>query len=74
DINNNPITNLNLQCGHIPTGNWNSRCDIKTGGNPGEYIQTVTYNGGSNGELRLTYRYFWELIKDKFTISGIIKK
>lgn len=74
DINNNPITNLNLQCGHIPTGNWNSRCDIKTGGNPGEYIQTVTYNGGSNGELRLTYRYFGGLIKDKFTIFGIIKK
>ncbi len=74
DINNNPITNLNLQCGHIPTGNWNSRCDIKAGGNPGEYIQTVTYNGGSNGELRLTYRYFGELIKDKFTITGILKK
>ncbi|ASO10482.1 hypothetical protein LFZ92_11395 [Salmonella enterica subsp. salamae serovar 57:z29:z42] len=74
DINNNPITNLNLQCGHSPTGNWNSRCDIKAGGNPGEYIQTVTYNGGSNGELRLTYRYFGELIKDKFTITGIQKK
>lgn len=74
DINNNPITNLNLQCGHIPKGNWNSRCDIKAGGNPGEYIQTVTYNGGSNGELRLTYRYFGELIKDKFTITGILKK
>lgn len=74
DINNNPITNLNLQCGHSTTGNWNSRCDIKAGGNPGEYIQTVTYNGGSNGELRLTYRYFGELIKDKFTITGIQKK
>ncbi|HCM1925496.1 TPA: hypothetical protein N3A20_001466 [Salmonella enterica subsp. salamae serovar 39:c:e,n,x] len=74
DINNNPITNLNLQCGHTPSGNWNSRCDIKAGGNPGEYIQTVTYNGGSNGELRLTYRYFGELIKDKFTITGILKK
>lgn len=74
DINNNPITNLNLQCGHSLTGNWNSRCDIKAGGNPGEYIQTVTYNGGSNGELRLTYRYFGELIKDKFTITGIQKK
>lgn len=43
-------------------------------GNPGEYIQTVTYNGGSNGELKLTYKYFGELIKDKFTISGTIKK
>ncbi|EEN7282092.1 hypothetical protein G4034_001188 [Salmonella enterica subsp. salamae] len=74
DINNNPITNLNLQCGHSSTGNWNSRCDIKAAGNPGEYIQTVTYNGGSNGELRLTYRYFGELIKDKFTITGIQKK
>lgn len=74
DINNNSITNLNLQCGHSSTGNWNSRCDIKAGGNPGEYIQTVTYNGGSNGELRLTYRYFGELIKDKFTITGIQKK
>ncbi|EBH9036926.1 TPA: hypothetical protein N2G15_003755 [Salmonella enterica] len=74
DINNNPITNLNLQCWHTPTGSWNSRCDIKAGDNPGEYIQTVTYNGGSNGELKLTYKYFGELIKDKFTISGITKK
>ncbi|EEO4821760.1 hypothetical protein LY096_004530, partial [Salmonella enterica] len=55
-------------------GSWNSRCDIKAGGNPGEYLQTVTYNGGSNGELKLTYKYFGELIKDKFTISGTIKK
>lgn len=31
DINNNPISNLNLQCGHFPTGSWNSRCDIKAG-------------------------------------------
>ncbi|HCB5518651.1 TPA: hypothetical protein M0M28_004404 [Salmonella enterica subsp. enterica serovar Poona] len=74
DINNNPISNLNLQCGHFSTGSWNSRCDIKAGGNPGEYLQTVTYNGGSNGELKLTYKYFGELIKDKFTISGTIKK
>lgn len=26
------------------------------------------------GELKLTYKYFGELIKDKFTISGTIKK
>ncbi|ECX8214465.1 hypothetical protein GQD59_003501, partial [Salmonella enterica] len=36
DINNNPISNLNLQCGHFSIGSWNSRCDIKAGGNPGE--------------------------------------
>ncbi|EDW1642917.1 hypothetical protein EK69_003113 [Salmonella enterica subsp. enterica] len=75
DINNNPVSNLNLQCRHFPpTANWNTRCDIKAGGNPGEYFQTVTYNGGSNGKLELKYEYFGELIKNNFAISGTIKK
>lgn len=76
DINNNPITNLNnFQCDRSPMGGqWKSNCDIKAGSNPGEYINTVTYNGGSNGELRLSYKYFGELIKDEITISGVVKK
>lgn len=75
DINNNPIANLKFQCNHSSRGGkWKSSCDIKAGSNPGEYIDTVTYNGGSNGELMLSYKYFGELIKDQFTISGVVKK
>ncbi|CAM3487375.1 putative exported protein [Salmonella bongori NCTC 12419] len=76
DINNSPINikPYELKPAHGLVGNWATTGGMKAGSNPGEYIDTITYKGGSSrGSIRLGYKYFGMEVKSGLSISGVGK-